>query len=37
VNALPAAAKARCTGADGRPDAAFAKLYDALRETEPAV
>jgi HD-like signal output (HDOD) protein len=37
VNALPAGAKARCTGADGRPDAALAKLYDALRETEPAV
>ena len=37
VNALPSDARGRCTAADGRPDAAFGKLYDALRETEPAI
>lgn len=32
--ALPNRVGSRFTGADGRPEAAFAKLYDALRETE---
>ena len=35
--ALPANLQTRFTGADGQPDAAFVKLYDALRETEPAL
>jgi HD-like signal output (HDOD) protein len=34
--ALPASVRARFTGADGQPDAAFGKLYEALQETEPA-
>jgi HD-like signal output (HDOD) protein len=33
--ALPEQMRARFTGADGSPDAAFSKLYDALQETEP--
>ncbi|HEX7438903.1 MAG TPA: HDOD domain-containing protein, partial [Caldimonas sp.] len=33
--ALPPSVRARFTGADGKPDAAFGKLYDALQETEP--
>jgi HD-like signal output (HDOD) protein len=33
--ALPAKVRARFSGADGGPDAAFAKLYEALQETEP--
>ena len=32
---LPPSVRARCTAADGQPDAAFGKLYDTLRETEP--
>jgi len=35
--ALPPAVQARYGGAGGAPDAAFDKLYDALRETEPAM
>ena len=35
VAALPPSVRARFTGADGEPDAAFGKLYDALQETEP--
>jgi HD-like signal output (HDOD) protein len=35
--ALPPDVQARCTDKDGAPDAAFAKLYDALQETEPAL
>jgi HD-like signal output (HDOD) protein len=33
--ALPQSVRARFTGADGKPDVAFSKLYDALQETEP--
>lgn len=33
--ALPPSVRARLSGADGQPDAGFAKLYDALQETEP--
>ncbi len=33
--ALPPAAQARFSGAGGKPDAAFLKLYEALQETEP--
>ena len=33
--ALPDSVRARFSGADGQPDAAFGKLYDALQETEP--
>jgi HD-like signal output (HDOD) protein len=33
--ALPPGVRERFTGADGQPDATFAKLYDALLETEP--
>ncbi len=33
--ALPASVRARFTGADGKPDAVFGKLYEALQETEP--
>ena len=32
---LPAKMRALCSGADAAPDAAFAKLYEALEETEP--
>jgi HD-like signal output (HDOD) protein len=32
---LPPGVRARFSGADGQPDAAFGKLYDALQETEP--
>ncbi len=35
--ALPAAVSARFTAASGEPEAAFAKLYDALREVEPTL
>lgn len=35
--ALPAGARDRFIGADGQPDAAFAKLFEALQETEPAL
>lgn len=35
--ALPPPVQALFTGRDGRPDAAFGKLYDALQETEPAL
>ena len=35
--ALPPTVKALYTGADGQPDAAFEKLYEALQETEPAL
>jgi len=35
--ALPQGVRARFTAADGRPDAAFGKLYDALQETEPSI
>lgn len=35
--ALPSAVRARYAGADGAPDAAFLKLYDALRETESVI
>lgn len=35
--ALPAAIRARFGTADGLPDAAFAKLYETLQETEPAL
>ncbi|MEO8311040.1 MAG: HDOD domain-containing protein [Caldimonas sp.] len=33
--ALPPSVAARLAGADGKPDAAFSKLYEALQETEP--
>jgi len=33
--ALPPSEQARFSGADGKPDAAFEKLYEALQETEP--
>jgi len=33
--ALPPSVRARFSGADGLPDAAFGKLYDGLQETEP--
>jgi HD-like signal output (HDOD) protein len=33
--ALPASVAAKLAGADGKPDAAFVKLYEALQETEP--
>ncbi len=33
--AVPAAVQARFAGADGKPNAAFAKLYETLQETEP--
>ena len=33
--AMPQSVRSRFTGADGKPDAAFSKLYDALQETEP--
>ena len=33
--ALPPGVRARFSGADGQPDAAFGKLYEALQETEP--
>jgi len=33
--ALPDSVRARFSGADGQPDAAFGKIYDALQETEP--
>ena len=36
VAALPPSVRARISGADGQPDAAFVKLYDALQETEPS-
>ena len=35
--ALPARVRACFAGADGQPDAAFARLYEALQETEPAL
>jgi HD-like signal output (HDOD) protein len=35
LTALPPSVRARFTGADGKPDAAFSKLYGALQETEP--
>jgi HD-like signal output (HDOD) protein len=35
--ALPPAVRARFTGSDGQPDAAFGKLYEALQETEPSL
>jgi len=34
--ALPADVRVRLAGADGQPDAAFLKLYEALQETEPS-
>jgi HD-like signal output (HDOD) protein len=34
--ALPPAVRALCTAADGQPGAPFSKLYDVLREIEPA-
>jgi HD-like signal output (HDOD) protein len=37
LEALPASVQARCKGADGQPDAAFAKLYEALQETQLAL
>ena len=33
---LPPGVRARCTAADGQPDAAFSALYAALQEIEPA-
>ncbi len=33
--ALPPSVAARLAGADGKPDASFTKLYEALQETEP--
>ena len=33
--ALPPGVRARFTGSDGKPDAAFGKLYEALQDTEP--
>jgi len=35
--ALPARVAAKLAGADGKPDAAFVKLYEALQETEPTM
>ena len=35
--ALPPRVAAKLAGADGKPDAAFAKLYEALQETEPTM
>ena len=35
LTALPQGVRARYCGADGKPDAAFGKLYAALQETEP--
>ena len=35
--ALPTGVRKRCSAADGQPDAGFAKLYEALQETEPAL
>ncbi|MEP6874232.1 MAG: HDOD domain-containing protein, partial [Burkholderiales bacterium] len=35
LSALPPSVRARCTAADGTPDAAFSKLYDILQEIEP--
>jgi len=35
--ALPTGVRERFIGTDGRPDAGFAKLYEALQETEPAL
>ena len=35
--ALPPRAAAKLAGADGKPDAAFVKLYEALQETEPTM
>jgi HD-like signal output (HDOD) protein len=35
--ALPRGVRARFSGADGQPDAAFSKLYAALQETEPTL
>lgn len=35
--ALPPAVRARFSGADGAPEAAFVKLYEALQETEPTI
>ena len=35
--ALPPRAAAKLAGADGKPDAAFVKLYDALQETQPTM
>ena len=35
--ALAPGVRALFTGADGKPDATFGKLYDALQETEPAL
>jgi len=35
LTSLPTKMRALCTRADGSPDAAFAKLYEALQETEP--
>ena len=37
LTTLPASVAAKLAGADGKPDAAFAKLYEALQETEPAL
>ncbi|MDQ6684120.1 MAG: HDOD domain-containing protein [Pseudomonadota bacterium] len=34
--ALPPRVRAKVCGADGKPDKAFDKLYDALKETEPS-
>lgn len=34
--ALPADLRARLAGADGQPDVAFLKFYEALQETEPS-
>ena len=35
--ALPPRVTAKLAGADGKPDAAFVKLYEALQETEPTM
>ena len=35
--ALPPRVVAKLAGADGKPDAAFAKLYESLQETEPTM
>ena len=35
--ALPPRVAAKLSGADGKPDAAFQKLYEALQETEPTM
>jgi len=35
IATLPEVVRAKLAGADGKPDAGFAKLYDALLETEP--